>query len=119
MSKTNTTKSVNIIGMHCASCASTIKRKLGKIEGVEASEVNFGTETAKVTFDPEKTSLQVMNHEIGKYGYSLEEPHQEMNHPMDHSMHEGHDMMTPISSDASIKERKLQELAKLKNQVRV
>jgi len=123
MLETKQTKSIAIVGMHCASCASTIKRKLGKIDGVESSEVNYGTEKAKITFDPRKTSVQAMNQEIDKLGYSLVEPAEPptsgIDLIMDHSLHAGHDMMTPISSDTSIKARKLQELDQLKKHVKI
>lgn len=121
--------SLNVEGMHCASCASTIKRKLEKIDGVESCVVNYGTEKAKVEFDPSKVSINDMNQEITKLGYSLSanevsEPatmnHSKMDHSqMQHSFHEGHDMMTPISSDKAVKERKLQELAKLKQHLKI
>lgn len=127
MSQNSQTQSVEVVGMHCASCATTIKRKLGKLDGVDSCEVNYGTEKAKVTFDPNKTSIQAMNQEISKLGYTLEEPKKTMDHSqmvidhsqMNHSMHEGHDMLTPISSDASVKARKLQELAKYKQHIQI
>jgi len=37
-----------IIGMHCASCAKLIERKLQKIEGVKTASVNYGSEEAVV-----------------------------------------------------------------------
>lgn len=129
MPNTNQTKTVAIEGMHCASCASTIKRKLGKLDGVEFCEVNFGTEKAKISFDPQKTSVSAMNREIDKLGYSMVETdtkpmshstmHMDHSMPVNHSLHEGHDMMTPISSDAAVKQRKLAELAKLKQHVMI
>lgn len=112
------TQSINVIGMHCASCASVIKRSLQKLDGVESCEVNYGTEKANISYDPEKVSVEAMNKEIDKLGYTLTAPKMDMT-GMDHSMHEGHDMMTPISSDQSIKEHKIKELAKLAQHVRI
>lgn len=115
-------KSLIVQGMHCASCASIIKRKLEKLEGVESCEVNYGTEKAKVSFDPDKVTVPQMNQEIDKLGYSLMESEMDMSMPMegmDHSKHAGHDMMTPISSDKAVKERKLAELTKLKRHVQI
>src|SRR5258708_6087437 len=123
MPKVNKTQSLNVIGMDCASCASVIKRKLEKMDGIESCEVNYGTEKAKVSYDPNKVSIPQMNQEIEKLGYSLEErgnghhTMSDVDHQMDHSMHAGHDMMTPISSDKSVKERKLQELKKLEQHI--
>lgn len=116
------TKLLPVKGMHCASCASVIKRKLEKLDGVESCIVNYGTEKAKVSFDPQKVTVPQMNQEIDKLGYSLMDTQMDMSKPMagmDHSMHGGHDMMTPISSDASIKAQKLQDLAKLQRHVQI
>ncbi|MDQ5951776.1 MAG: P-type Cu+ transporter, partial [Patescibacteria group bacterium] len=119
MSNTHTTKSLAIEGMHCASCASTIQRKLHKMTGVESCEVNYGTEKAKVSYDPQKTSISAMNHEIEKLGYALVDSSPEQHQDQKHSLHEGHDMMTPISSDSSIKEKKLKELSKLRQHLTI
>jgi len=59
-------------GMHCASCAGIIERTFKKTEGVQAVEVNYGTETAKVTFDKNKISAQKLSAGIEKLGYSLD-----------------------------------------------
>ncbi len=77
-----------IKGMSCASCAHHIEKSLSKLPGVESCEVNFATETAKVTFDEEKVHLDAMNAKIEPLGYELVEP--EMNH-MDHMMMSGED----------------------------
>lgn len=124
--------SVPVQGMHCASCAGTIKKTLEKIDGVDVCEVNVGTEKAKISFDSTKTSLHDMNEKIKPLGYTLLQTKetqvlQKMTHTnaddssnnisMNHDIHAGHDMMTPISSDAGSKERKMQELSKLRNQL--
>jgi len=62
--------------MHCASCASIIERTLKKVEGVESVAVNYGTETAKVTFDNAKTNHQHLSQKIEPLGYSLAAPAQ-------------------------------------------
>lgn len=41
-------KSYPIVGMHCASCAKLIEKKLSKINGVKSTSVNYGNETAYV-----------------------------------------------------------------------
>ena len=108
-------KLLPVKGMHCASCASVITRKLEKLEGVETCAVNYATEKAQISFDPKKITISDMNNQIEKLGYTLTDATK----PMDHSLHQGHDMMTPLSSDASIKEYKLKELAKLKTHVQI
>ena len=60
--------------MHCASCASIIERTLKKSGDVEAIEVNYGTEKAKVSFDPVKVSPQDLSKHIEPLGYSFEIP---------------------------------------------
>ena len=88
------------MGMHCASCASVIKRKLEKLDGVESCTVNYGNEKAQVAYDPQKVTVYQMNQEIDKLGYSL------MEGEMDHS-------------DSSIKAQKLNDLAKLQRHVQI
>lgn len=94
MSKTNV--SVVVHGMHCASCASIIKRKLEKIDSVDSCDINYGTETAKIAFDSDKVSISQMNQEIEKLGYSLNS-----------------------KIRAPLEDQKTQELAKLKHQLQI
>ncbi len=61
----------HIKGMHCASCSSLIEKTLKKIEGVQSVEANFGTETAKVSFDESKTNIQTLSKKIEPLGYSF------------------------------------------------
>ncbi len=63
-------------GMHCASCASIIEKTLKKVDGVQDVQVNYGTETAKVTFDEAKTGHQHLSQKIEPLGYSLAAPAQ-------------------------------------------
>lgn len=70
----NTTKTYNVKGMHCASCAGIIEKTFKKTEGVESVEVNYGTETAKISFDESKTSPHHLSQKIEKLGYSLDVP---------------------------------------------
>ena len=65
------TQTYKVKGMHCASCSSIIEKTFKKTEGVHSAEVNYGTETAKVTFDQSKTSPHELSKKIEKLGYSL------------------------------------------------
>ncbi|PIQ66472.1 MAG: copper-translocating P-type ATPase [Candidatus Zambryskibacteria bacterium CG11_big_fil_rev_8_21_14_0_20_42_18] len=67
-----TPKIYKVKGMHCASCAGIIEKTFKKTDGVESVEVNYVTETTKVSFDPEKTSPQSLSQKIEKLGYSLD-----------------------------------------------
>jgi len=57
--------------MHCASCSSIIEKTFKKIDGVHLAEVNYGTETAKVSYDATKTSPHHLSKKIEPMGYSL------------------------------------------------
>jgi P-type Cu+ transporter len=70
----NTPKTYKVKGMHCASCAGIIEKAFKKTEGVESVEVNYGTETAKVSFDESKTNPHYLSEKIEKLGYSLVVP---------------------------------------------
>jgi len=56
--------------MHCASCASIIKRKLIKLPGIESAEVNLATETAEITTSKD-IPLTTLNTVISQLGYEL------------------------------------------------
>ncbi len=60
-----------IEGMHCASCATIIDKKLTKLDGVDSVSVNFATEKAVIEFDPEKVTVEKMNTELQQLGYSI------------------------------------------------
>jgi len=70
----NTSKTYQVKGMHCASCAGIIEKTFKKTEGVHSVEVNYGTETAKVAFDESKTNPHYLSEKIEKLGYSLVVP---------------------------------------------
>ncbi len=73
-------------GMHCASCSANIERTFKKVNGVKSTEVNYGTETAKVTFDPTQTTPEQLSAKIQPMGYSLVIPKAVTS---DHSQHTG------------------------------
>lgn len=68
------TQTYRVKGMHCASCSSVIEKTFKKVEGVHSAEVNYGTEKAKVSFDPSKTNPHDLSKHIEPLGYSLEVP---------------------------------------------
>ncbi len=79
-------------GMHCASCSSVIEKTFKNVEGVHSAEVNYGTEKAKVSFDPSKTNPHDLSKHIEPLGYSLEVPisAEEMGmSPSEHAEHLG------------------------------
>ena len=64
-------KTLKIKGMHCASCAAIITNKVSKLSGVDSITVNFATEKALVSFNGDGVSIQQMNNEIEKLGYTF------------------------------------------------
>jgi P-type Cu+ transporter len=91
-------KILKIKGMHCASCAGIISKVIEKLEGVSSVYVNFATETAKIRFDPKVISVEKMNNEISRLGYSI------VSHE-DHATHAKVD---------GLKEEKMAELSRMK-----
>lgn len=68
------TQTYKIKGMHCASCSAIIERTLKKAEGIQSVEANFGTESAKISFDESKTNPRELSKKIEPLGYSLVVP---------------------------------------------
>jgi len=102
----NTPQTFKIKGMHCASCASIIEKTLKKIDGVESATVNYGTESAKITFEENKTNPIELSKKIESLGYSLLMPTTESAN--NHANH---------SENNQSKDIKLAELAEMKNKV--
>lgn len=98
-------KRFTVEGMHCASCSQLIKRKLAKLPGVTAADINYGSETAVVSYDPRAVSVNTMNLELQKMGYTLH-PDEKTMPTLDHSDHLGMDIS---------KKKKLEELNDLKS----
>ncbi len=95
--------------MHCASCSTLIKRRLGKLSGVTHADVSYAAETASVTFNPQHVGVDAMNAEIGKLGYHLtstaqSHPKQIPTHGNDHAAHTG------MTQTADEKQAELQQL---------
>lgn len=61
--------SMPISGMTCASCAASVERAVGKLQGVEKVSVNFATEKATVVYDTNATRISEIKQAISKAGY--------------------------------------------------
>ncbi|WP_129660178.1 heavy metal translocating P-type ATPase [Rothia uropygialis] len=104
---------LSIEGMTCASCVGRVERKLGKIEGVEAS-VNLPLKSARVTA-PKDIADETLLETVRSAGYtpsiapsahgssSATERSGEHEVTHRHSEHAGHDMAMPAES--SMKKR--------------
>jgi Cu+-exporting ATPase len=60
---------ISISGMHCASCALNIERKLKKTKGVKEANVNFSIERASVEFNPKEVDEAALVKAIHSAGY--------------------------------------------------
>lgn len=72
---------VGVSGMHCASCANTIEKKMKKVKGIESIRVNYATEKAFVEHDDSISEEQICK-AIDKIGYKavLEKSHNNADH---------------------------------------
>jgi len=63
------TVTLSVSGMNCATCPITVKKALGKVDGVTKTEVNLEKRAAVVTFDDARTNLEALNRATGDAGY--------------------------------------------------
>ena len=66
-------ETLNIEGMHCASCVSAVEKSLAKVEGVEEASVNLATETASVSYDDNRVGLDKLRQAVEDAGYAVAE----------------------------------------------
>ncbi len=57
--------------MTCASCATTIEKSLSNLGGVTKAQVNLGTETATIEYDPNKVKLPDLDKAVTDAGYDV------------------------------------------------
>ncbi|MDP3396453.1 MAG: heavy metal translocating P-type ATPase [Methanoregula sp.] len=62
---------IKIAGMHCATCAVNIEKSLAGLKDVTKAQVNFGTDTAHVEYDPAKVSLSTLERAVKSAGYEV------------------------------------------------
>jgi len=60
---------ISIVGMHCASCAVNIEKKLAMLDGVKQARVNYASEKAFLEYDPEETNISKIKKTIESLGY--------------------------------------------------
>ncbi len=100
----STTQSFPVKGMHCASCAAIITRTLKKVPGVEMVSVNYGTETASISFDNGVVEAATLSETIRPLGYSLE---------IEQNIKQGTDEKAAVVSDLRFKTLSIFPLAVL------
>jgi Cu+-exporting ATPase len=65
----NSSVTIPIGDMTCAACAQRIEKAIGKLEGVANVSVNFASEKATVTYDPQRIRQSAIREAIEKAGY--------------------------------------------------
>ncbi|MCB9812984.1 MAG: copper-translocating P-type ATPase [Pseudomonadales bacterium] len=65
----NKTISFHVSGMHCASCASNVQRKLTKTHGVISSNVNYANEQATLVINEHKFNAFLASKAVESLGY--------------------------------------------------
>ncbi|RJQ38630.1 copper chaperone [Candidatus Microgenomates bacterium] len=63
------TVTLNIIGMHCTSCAINIDFELEDLEGVKEATTNYAKQQTVVSYDPKITNLKNIEGVIQKLDY--------------------------------------------------
>ncbi|MCL4690066.1 MAG: mercury resistance system periplasmic binding protein MerP [Burkholderiales bacterium] len=63
------TVTLSVPGMNCATCPITVKKALGKVEGVTRTEVNLERRAAVVTYDDARTSPEALARATRDAGY--------------------------------------------------
>lgn len=120
---------VSVKGMHCASCSAVISKRIKKLPGVESCTVNLASEKAALVYDSDRVSIEQMNQEIGKLGYSFVEKNEHRQSADVANTHHDHAGMSGSSNDHAgmdhsqhlglnqTKTEKLQELDQLQKKV--
>lgn len=64
---------LNISGMTCVNCSNGIERVVNKLDGLDASKVNFTSNSGEFTIDTDKLDKEKLITKIKKLGYGVEE----------------------------------------------
>ena len=100
-----TTRSFDVRGMTCASCARRVERALASHPGVTDAGVNFALERVTVESDPE-VEVSDLAQAVDRAGYELVVPHDggAASHGR-HGSHEGHDHGIEIQGEVDLTAR--------------
>jgi len=66
-------ETINISGMHCATCALTIEKSLKKVAGVASAKVNFLLKKATVEYDEARVGRKELEKAVESVGYTVEQ----------------------------------------------
>lgn len=62
---------LNVTGMSCNHCKSSVEEALGQLEGVSNVNVNLETGRVEVTYDESAVSLEAMREAVEDQGYEV------------------------------------------------
>ncbi len=62
---------IPVTGMSCSNCTLAIERTVKKLPGVKAAAVNFATEQASLSFDPDQVQVEKLVEKIQEAGYGV------------------------------------------------
>jgi len=65
---------LDVQNMTCAMCSITVRKALQGVKGVQSAKVDFGSKTASVTFDPQKTNTEALIKATTNAGYPATVP---------------------------------------------
>ena len=100
MNTDQATVTLEISGMHCASCAAFVEDALAQTHGVKKAAVNLASEKATVEFSPSVVNIAVLAAAVESAGYGARELRHDMNR---------------AAQAATTEERKRSEYAALKS----
>ncbi len=63
-------QTLRLEGMGCAACATAIETAINQVVGVAECQVNFSLERAKVEYNPQETSLEIIKQAVSDAGYA-------------------------------------------------
>ncbi len=66
----NTTLKVPTI--HCEGCVNSIKRSLGRLQGIQTVQVDLGRKQVSVEYDAEKLDTKAIKERVEAAGYAVE-----------------------------------------------
>jgi Cu+-exporting ATPase len=62
---------LKLAGMHCATCSVTIEEAIAGIGKGTTAKANFGTDSARVEYDPDRVGLQEIEKVVKEAGYEV------------------------------------------------
>ncbi|MCQ2977778.1 MAG: cation transporter [archaeon] len=65
-------KEVNVVGMHCPSCAMAVELSMKDLDGVVDAKADLDTNSVEVEYDPEKVSDVDLAEAVKEAGFTME-----------------------------------------------